>query len=175
MYKACLILCLENSYSCFKALPDIVSFCLDPLSHSWAGSSLLHIISVGKVHRADAGSALSALHSYPCVLCRFPHHVCWGASTSGLREQPSSSENGLWGLHTPASLPLRGATLRPAPPRLPGFCFEWSPSCPQQSPAREYSLPWFPFLPLLYFLTGASWRHLPNKLLAAKSCPMICF
>lgn len=175
MYKACLVLCLENSYSCFKALPDIVSFCLDPLSHSWAGSSLLHIISVVKVHGSDAGGALSALPSYPSVLCRLLHHECWGASTSRPREQPSSSKNGIWGLHTPASLRLRGATLRHAPPRLPGFCFGWSPSCPQQSPARGHSLPWFPLLPLLYFLTGASWPHLPNELLVAKSCPMICF
>ena len=53
MLKACLLLCLENSYSCFTSLLEIVSSGLDSLFLRWAGPPLLscplHIISVMKV------------------------------------------------------------------------------------------------------------------------------
>ena len=119
----------------------------------------------------------------PCPLC--PHHcpvlsrlpcpVCWGVSTSLLREQSPGSEEGDLGITFPSFLaPQWGNWETCAPPRLPKFCSEMEP---RLLTAVTCSLPLSTmvfFLCLFYFLTGASWSHFLNKLLAAESCYMIC-
>lgn len=159
--------------------PDSTSSCLDPISHSWAGVPCAPVSPARDVH-GGVPCRLCAHHSQ--VLCRLLCPLCGELAPPYSEISPPAVRNGIWGFCSPASLPLRGATLRRALPHPPASrVLQWD-----GAPLAHSSDLLFPlcavasFRSLRSFLTSAprsrflrtlAWSHTPSHGVRLRNSP----
>lgn len=100
---------------------------------------LPHFISMVNMHVADVDLPCPLCSHRSHALCRLPATYAGELAPPCSGSSPRAVRNGIWGLQTPAPLPLGRGNSGTCSAQAPQFCGGWSPNRPGQSPAHDLS------------------------------------